>query len=249
MSQTSDLLAMLKKCLKIKGIGYRQLAEEMGLSEASIKRLFSQEAFSLKRIEKVCKILDMDLFDLALMARKEQEQDEEPLTMAQENALADDLPLGVFLFLMVSGWSWSMITQRYSIPHDEAVKYLLRLDRLGLIELHPGNRIRLLVTRNVFWRKHGPIWKRFEKQIREGFFDFDFDAPNSRLDFNPAQLSAASIKIVMKKIEALVRQFDELSDMDNSLPIKNRYSVALHVGFRPWGFSLSESVKKKVRRA
>ncbi len=247
MNQTSELISTLKKCLKAKGVSYRHVATELNLSETSVKRLFSQESFSIKRIEKICKLLDMDLFDLALMAKREREPGKAPLTLAQEQALADDLELGVFLYLMLVGWPLSLITERYSIPHEVMTKFLLRLDRLGLIELHPGNRVRLLVTKQVFWRKHGPLWERYEKVVREDFFNFDFDSPNSRLDFNPAQLSASSIKIVNKKIEALVRQYDELADMDSSLPIQNRYSVALHVGFRPWGFTIAKALKRESK--
>ena len=49
MSQTSSLIETLKKYLKARGITYRMLAEEMGLSEASVKRLFSKHGFSLQR--------------------------------------------------------------------------------------------------------------------------------------------------------------------------------------------------------
>ena len=83
-------------------MSYRQLAEEMGLSETSIKRLFSQESFSLKRVEAVCKILELDMFDLALMAKKRQDQNEVKLTIEQENELAADPKLmTLFYFLLI----------------------------------------------------------------------------------------------------------------------------------------------------
>ncbi len=250
MSQTSDLLHTLKKCLKAKGMSYRQLAEKMGLSETSIKRLFSQESFSLKRIESVCKILDMDMFDLAMMAKKERGLDEEQISLDQERALASDPKLLTFFYLLILGWPVTLVTEKYDISQDEASKYLIRLDQIGLIELHPYNRVKLLVTKLVFWRKHGPIWEVYKSKIRDDYFEseFKFDTPNSRIEFNPGQLSNSSIKIMLSKIDALIRQFNELAEMDNNLPVKNRYSTALHIGFRPWEFSLFAELKKEKLR-
>lgn len=45
MTQTVELLNTLKKCLKAKGLNYRDLAEALNLSEASIKRLFPSRVF------------------------------------------------------------------------------------------------------------------------------------------------------------------------------------------------------------
>ncbi len=53
----------IKQVLKIWGTTYRDLAERMQMSEASIKRLFSKHAVSLTRLEEICEILDLDFTD------------------------------------------------------------------------------------------------------------------------------------------------------------------------------------------
>ena len=65
--QTAELLKTLKKCLKAKGLNYRDVADALSLSEASIKRLFSDQSFSVSRLEEVCRFLDMTIYDLARM--------------------------------------------------------------------------------------------------------------------------------------------------------------------------------------
>ena len=54
MSQTRPLIDTLKQELRKQRITYKQVSEALGLSETSVKRLFSEEAFSIKRLEKVC---------------------------------------------------------------------------------------------------------------------------------------------------------------------------------------------------
>jgi hypothetical protein len=106
---------------------------------------------------------------------------------------------------------------------------LFTLDRLRLIELHPGNRIRLLVSDNVFWGKGGPSWERYHKTMTDDFLDHDFDQLGARRQFSAGQLSDASLKLLLKKVDGIIRQFNELADMDMSFIMKICVSSHKHV--------------------
>jgi predicted XRE-type DNA-binding protein len=54
MSQTQQLVETLKRILKTKAITYAQIAAHLGLSEASVKRQFSQLSFRLRTLEAIC---------------------------------------------------------------------------------------------------------------------------------------------------------------------------------------------------
>ena len=43
MSESAQIISLLKRSLKTKGLTYRDLAKRVGLSEASIKRVFAEE--------------------------------------------------------------------------------------------------------------------------------------------------------------------------------------------------------------
>ena len=51
MAQTTALIDALKQVLKEQSITYRQVAEHLDMSLASVKRLFSEKQFSLKRLD------------------------------------------------------------------------------------------------------------------------------------------------------------------------------------------------------
>ena len=68
-AHTSNLVATLKATLKSRNMTYRALALRLDLSEASVKRLFAEETFTLKRIEEICQVLEIDFFELARLAR------------------------------------------------------------------------------------------------------------------------------------------------------------------------------------
>ena len=64
MAQTSTLLIALKKSLKAHGYTYADVAKHIGLTQASIKRLFSEENISLQRLDQICQMMDLEISDL-----------------------------------------------------------------------------------------------------------------------------------------------------------------------------------------
>ena len=112
-----------------------------------MKRLLSQNALTLKRLEQICQALDLDFYTLARMARGTSEQLTE-LSLPQEKALALDIKLLTLFHLLLHDWSFDDICETFEITPPEGVKLLTKLDRLKLIELLPNNRVRVLVTQN-----------------------------------------------------------------------------------------------------
>ena len=86
MAQTQALITTLKKVLKSEGVTYRDLAKNMDLSEASIKRLFAQQSFSLQRLDQICQLLGMEISDLVKQMESSQQQIDE-LNEDQEQEL------------------------------------------------------------------------------------------------------------------------------------------------------------------
>lgn len=242
MNQTTQMVSTLKKCLKAKGITYRQLGDAMNLSEASIKRLFSEQTFSLKRLEEICNILDLSLYDLAKISA-DAETGPNVLSLEQEAVLSEKPKLLVFFYLLLNGRSPETIIEDYKISEAESLKFLLELDKLKLIELHPDNKVRLLTQKNITWRKGGPIRNRYEKLIKEEFLSAPFDQPEDRLRFETGKLSDGSQSVMLKKINRLFKEYIELTEIDKALPQEKSRNTGLLVAFRPWIFSMLNEFK------
>ena len=58
------------------------------------------------------------------------------------------------------------------------------------------------------------------------------------LRFATAELSASSMTIISRKIERLMKEFDELVELDMAQPPERKQAVGLLLAFRPWVFSL-----------
>ena len=238
MNQTSQLIAALKRCLKAKGISYRQLAEQLQISEASVKRTFAQQSFTLNRLEQICRILDINLYELTKMSALAKDSLPRKLTVLQEQALADDPTLLTYLYLLLNGWASHDINSRYQLDELQGIRLLAALDRLKLIELQPHNKVRLLVSRDLQWLPNGPVRRRYEQQVKMMFIDNNFTAPEHSLRLETAELSSASISILQRRLTQLSEQFAELAELDLATAPADKKGVGLLIALRPWVFDM-----------
>jgi len=243
LTGVAEITGALKRCLKARGITYGRLAARLELSEASVKRLFSAGGFTLERLEQICRILDIDLFELARLAHAEVPGVTE-LTAAQEQALADDPRLLLVFHLLLSDWQAREIVAEYAVSRAECVRLMAQLDRLRLIELRAGDEVRLRTARQVRWRRGGPIRRAYQRRVLDEFFGHDFAAAGEVLRFEAKELSHASREVIRRKLERLVQDFNELADVDSALKPSERESVGLVLGLRPYVLSLFTRMKR-----
>ena len=65
MREIDLLVTTLKRRLKAQGITYRELATRLGVSEASVKRLFATQRLTLERLLEISNLLGFTLAELA----------------------------------------------------------------------------------------------------------------------------------------------------------------------------------------
>ena len=236
MSQTSQLLGALKKCLRAKGMTYRDLAKSLEISEASVKRVFSQQTFTLSRLEDVCRVLDMSIYDLAKLTKMRTEDEVTELTKDQEQALAKDSTLLTYFYLLLIGWTPDSIAGEHDLDELQQTRILTRLDQLKLLDLYPKNRVRLRTSRRIVWRADGAIRKQYEQQVKEQFMRYRFRETDELFWLDTSELSDASLKVLVRKLEKLSQEFDELAELDLNVPRKKKRSIGLMLALRPWTY-------------
>lgn len=232
MSNGTALVKALKKSLKLKGLKYADVAQALDLSEASVKRLFANEDFSLKRLDQVCELVGIQVSDLIDLVR--QSESIKSLTNDQEKEIVSDAALLLVANCAVNRWSFSDIITTYDFTEAELVRLLAKLDRLKLIELLPGNRIKLLVDRNFSWQKNGPIQRFFEEKIVAEFFDHRFSEPGDKRQVLVGMLSRLSNESFQRKIDRLAEEFHRMHIEDEKLPVEERFGTSVITGMRRW---------------
>jgi transcriptional regulator with XRE-family HTH domain len=246
MNDATRIVDTLKGIVRKRGLTYAELAERIGLSEASVKRLFSQRTFTLARLAQVCEVLDIDIADVARLARGREGEATE-MTLEQETAFAADTRLLAVFYLVVNGWTQDEIVARYRITPAQCTGYLARLDRLGLIDLLPGNRVRLKLPADARLRPDGPIRRRHGRRVIEDFLAPEFALVGGYFAFEFRELSRASFDILRRKLERLAAEVHELGELDRGLAPDARDTVGIALGLRPWSMESAIELPPRVK--
>lgn len=244
MTQTAAIVETLKNVLKTRGFTYRKLAQGLKLSEASIKRLFATGNFTLARLDSICLLIGVDISDLVKMADAKTRRISE-LTQEQEGQLVSDVRLLLTAFLVINNWSLEEMLSSYRLSRSEAIRCLTRLDKLKMIELLPGNRIKLLISPSFAWRADGPIQHFFRKRMQDDFFRSKFDAKGEAFLLASGMMSESSIAALTKAAERLVSEFNSRNREDAVLPLNQRHAHSMIVAVRPWRPSVFSDLRKE----
>jgi DNA-binding Xre family transcriptional regulator len=236
MDEARQIVEILKRTLRMRGLTYASLGKRINLSEASVKRIFAQRTFSLKRLEQVCRALEMSIADLVKMV-DHKSYASAALTLTQEAALAKDEALLSYFYLLLNGWTDNQIRRHYQFEELQTEELRDRLAELGLIEALPKRGYRLLVGRQIIWRPDGPVRRAYEHRVQQEFLRSRFAGARDYLAWQPVELTESSIDVLRRKFGQIYREFLEMAELDqhSSHP---RHSVGFLLAFRPWVFSL-----------
>ena len=243
MSQIAPLLNTLKRELRAQGVNYSELASRLGLSESSIKRVFAESRISLDRLEQISQVLGLEISDL-VQKMNEQRQRLQMLSEEQEREVVDDQKLLLMSICALNQWSFQEICATYTLTEHEVVQLFARLDRLKIIELLPANRYKVVVDNEFRWIPGGPIQRFFRETVQPGFMQSSFARPGEKLLFHNGMLSRGSNATIMKKMERLIAEFNELHDEDAALPLAERFGTSLLVAMRPWEFGFFRDLRR-----
>jgi DNA-binding Xre family transcriptional regulator len=242
--QTTALIDTLKRELKRQRKTYRDVATTLGLSEASIRRLFFERSFKLDRLDKICGMLNMEISDLVRLMESET-QLTSSLTLAQEQELVSDIRLVLIAHLLMIKWTFDEIVQTYEISETEGIQLLAQLDRMKFLQLLPGNRVKLLISPIFKWIDHGPIQRFFEDKVQTEFFKSGFTGEDEFRFFVSGMLTRDSRLDLIRRLQLVADEFSQKSLDDTNVPLSEKKGTSLSIATRPWRVKVFESMRRE----
>lgn len=244
MAGSAALIDVLKRELKARSFTYARVARELGMSEASVKRMFSQKNFTLKRLDAICRLAHIEFSELTRTLNQEEAQISQ-LTPEQEKEIVANKKLFLVAVCALNHVTFDQVVATYAIPKAECIQLLMRLDRLKFIELQPNNRIRLLVSRSFSWRPDGPIQRFFNQQAHNEFFGSRFDRAEEFMVVVNGMLSKSSSAAIVTRLKRIAREFSELHNEDVRLPLAERSAMSLLVAIRHWELQAFAEMRRR----
>ncbi len=232
MTQAVLLVDQLKRELKSRGVTYAQLAKLIGMSEASVKRMFSQRNMTLDRVDEILAATGIEFAELTHHFDREQKRLTQ-LTQKQEEQVVGDPKLFLVAVCALNLMTYDEILSMYTFSEAELVAALVRLDKLGFIDLLPNNRFKLKVARTFSWIPNGPIMLAFKDNAAD-FFESEFAKPGEVLFLLNARLSPASRIALVDRLKRAAREFSEQHYDDANLTAAQREPVSLLIATRSW---------------
>lgn len=233
MNEVERLLNTIKRQLRRRGLTYRDVAVALELSEASVKRLFASGRMTLDRLARLADLLGLTLAELTQQAAAMETRLRE-LSVDQEAALVSDIRLMLVAVCALNHWTLSDIVAGYRLTEAECIERLLRLERLRLIDLLPGNRIRIVVARDFAWRPDGPIRRYFQRHGQDDFLADAFNGDDGEMSFVHGMLTAAASLQLRGELARLKARFADLHDEGQSAALAERRGTGLLLAYRAW---------------
>jgi transcriptional regulator with XRE-family HTH domain len=244
MLPATALVDALKRELKARGITYAELAARIGMSEASIKRMFAQKNFTLQRLDEILTATSIDFRDIAIVEHDEPRLISE-LSYEQEKEIIGDTKLLVVAVSALNLISAEQILKIYELTEAEVVKCLTRLDKIGFLQLLPGNRTKLLVSRTFRWIPTGPIQTYFRELAYNDYLDCKFDGEYESMRLINVMLSKESMAALQTRLKQVAREFSQQHQMDAGLPFEDKHAISFMLAARPW---MPKTFKALVRK-
>lgn len=196
----ASILGVLRAELRLRNIRIPVLARALGVAEPTVWRWLRGEGLTLQTLDRICAHLNLDLRDLFAKA---EDGAAEQFTLPQERILAADRGLALLFFALLNGADRQQCERDFGLSSERIDHYLARLERLGLIDIRPGSRIRPLTKRTVKWRIGGPLAAAFERTVKHLFLAMDFGGADVRYVSDMVRISAAGRARVQALFEAL----------------------------------------------
>lgn len=233
MSTTADLVIALKKELKAAQMTYADLARHLDLAESSVKRMFARGDMPLSRIDAICRAIGLDFADLARRIADSQPLLQE-MTLEQETAVVADRKLLLMAICVLSQWTLEQITSTYRVSTSEGIGYLAQLDRIGIIELRPGNRYRLRLAKTFRWRARGPVMDYFRENAVLDYFGGRFDQPGEGMLLVHGSIAKHLAPGFVERLQRLAQDFSQQHLQDQKLAPEQREGYTMVLAMRSW---------------
>jgi transcriptional regulator with XRE-family HTH domain len=240
------LIEALKRELKAADVTYADLAARIGMSESSVKRMFSKRDMPLSRIDEICQAIKLPFDELARRLTAGGPELAE-LTTEQERAVVADRKLLLVAICCLSLWTFEQIVETYQLTDAECVKYLVGLDKLGVIELRPLNRYRLRVAKTFRWQPDGPVQQYFRQHVAGDYFGGRFDQPGETLMLVHGSINRGAAPAFAERLQRVGQDFATQHLADQKLPAGLRDGYTLILALRSWEFAAFTALRRPAR--
>jgi transcriptional regulator with XRE-family HTH domain len=159
----AQIIQSIKDRTRGLGLTQRDVAKEMNVSLPTAKRWWAGKGINFTVLSGLCSLLGLPMSQLFL--ELESKTGSYPYSLEQEKMLADNPRVLALLDFLVSGKNVRAVQRKYSLTDADLQGMLLKLDRVGIIELHANMRVKLKRRGEPQWINGGPLSLKYRRRM------------------------------------------------------------------------------------
>ena len=206
-------MGTLREMFRQKGLHNRELASILGVTERTITRWMSGKGLEIEVLQDLCELVGLGVGELFELAGAAGNSKPAHLTREMEQKLVSE-PTMFVVFATLRAHSAEETKQLTGLSESEWIKSLVGLERLGLIQLLPKNRVRLLVPRTFRWLRDGPARQAQHGWFKATFGDLTLADPDFVSRYHTISLSNRSVAMIEARFRALLDEISQMSAAD-----------------------------------
>jgi DNA-binding Xre family transcriptional regulator len=173
-SQTlaNHILDTLKKTLTDKGIRYQTLAEAMGVSIATVKRMMNKPSLPFDTLLEICHLVGLSFEELL---DRTQDAQSRRAVFTQEQDEAFHKEPGLYAFLANIFWRDKTLIdlkREYGLTDASCYLYLRKLEKLGILQLGIDNSYHFLISERISFEQHSRFARQQARQAMSVLGDY-----------------------------------------------------------------------------
>lgn len=214
----TETLDTLKEVIKAKGLRYKDIAEKAGIPESSLKKIFTGRDCSFMRLIQICNSINIklkDIFDI----RSESEDNIYRFTDEQEQYFCEFLDSYKLFVKINSGKSLSDSSKELGLDSNITRTYLKDLEKIGLIERQPGDKIKFKVNGTIKIDENSRLHDKIVEKVATSFI---MELPKIRkskaqsiYEIGSVRASPETIKEFIYNVQVAYNLFDAKSQKEN----------------------------------
>lgn len=216
----------IKFLLKKNAKSYQDLSDEIDVSLSTVKRMLSNDAFSLEKLGKILNWLKVDFADLQMVIDTFSDKKEYVFTKEQEDFLASDIRFYNYMSKIISGMTPGEIKEKYDLSEVRNQTFLIELEKRGLIYVTPSGEVNS--NYKTTWSARGPIKKALVEKVNKRMNDhfltkqlsasFDDSTP-FKLGYNIIHMPKATYENFVQDLEKVRLKYIAHSNIERRASI------------------------------
>ncbi|MDO2950184.1 helix-turn-helix domain-containing protein [Aeromonas simiae] len=227
----NNILETLKKILNDKGIRYQSLADALGVSIATVKRMMNKPSLPFDSLLEICHLVGLS-FEELLERTQDAQSRRAVFTKEQDDAFHNEP--GLYAFLANIFWrekSLVDLRREYGLTDASCYLYLRKLEKLGILQLGIDNSYHFLISERITFEQHSRFARQQARQAMTMLGDYLVDNMHKTNNY----MALCQLHLEEHEAMALIERMKEYWHSELKL---NRPAVGQREGSKTYTMSL-----------